>query len=256
MISTAVLSILFFFMFFHIIFILPTKWLKVEKVVHDMGLHIKIMHISDLHMEKLRILPKQIERKISKYEPDYIMLTGDFLNNYNSIDKLKSYLSIFNDSSIPTFAVLGNHDYYLGDTSLLIKTLKSFNITVLINESISLSDFELVGIDDFCSEKHDIQSSFKDLSVEKKRIVITHDPNIITILDKKFDYLLAGHLHGKQFNIPFLFKINPMGDLPNMGIYKGLHRFNNKSFYISKGIGQSGFNLRLFVRSEITIHFL
>jgi predicted MPP superfamily phosphohydrolase len=46
------------------------------------------------------------------------------------------------------------------------------------------------------------------------------------------------------------------GDLPRRGIYKGLHNSQYGTYYISKGIGQTGINARFLVRSEITMHYL
>jgi uncharacterized protein len=50
--------------------------------------------------------------------------------------------------------------------------------------------------------------------------------------------------------------LKPMGELPRRGIYKGLHESEQGTYYISKGIGQTGVNARLLVRSEVTVHEL
>ncbi|GCL70761.1 hypothetical protein PN4B1_06630 [Paenibacillus naphthalenovorans] len=44
----------------YLLFIFPTQWLKVEKVRHSLGLNIKILQISDMHIERLRIRPEQL----------------------------------------------------------------------------------------------------------------------------------------------------------------------------------------------------
>ena len=88
-------------------------------------------------------------------------------------------------------------------------------------------------------------------------VVITHDPNVVlNIPPLRFDYLMAGHLHGKQFNVPGLYWLKPMGELPKLGVYKGLHQLPQGLIYISKGLGQVGINLRFLVRSELTVHHL
>jgi predicted MPP superfamily phosphohydrolase len=207
-------------------------------------------------MERLRVTPSQIKRLILKEKPDYIFITGDFLDRPTSFDKLEGYLSVLVASDIPVYAVLGNHDYYLEKPIQLVKLLEKYHIHVLLNESVDLGDFTLIGIDDFCSEKHKINKAFSRVSQVKPKVIITHDPNIGDVLKKDFDYLMSGHLHGKQFNVPYLFRIKDMGDMPRRGIYKGLHQFKHGPIYISKGMGQSGYNFRLFVRSEITIHEL
>ncbi|MNG32809.1 hypothetical protein D3C84_1189070 [compost metagenome] len=71
-----------------------------------------------------------------------------------------------------------------------------------------------------------------------------------------YHYLVAGHFHGMQFNVPFLFRYINKGRLAAAGIYKGLHRSKQGPYYISKGVGQAGPNARFLVRSEVTLHEL
>lgn len=252
------ISIILFIIATYCLLILPTQWLKTEKINHSIGINKKILQISDLHMERLRIKPSQIEKVINKEKPDYIFLTGDFLDTEMALKKLKNYLLVIQKSNIPAYAVLGNHDYRLNEKNLniLIDLLKQHNIQLLMNENILFKDFNLVGIDDYCTGHHNIEKSFKDVDKNKKTIVMTHDPNIVLTLKEKYDYLIAGHLHGMQINIPILFGLTKMGKLVEKGVYKGLHSSEYGTYYISKGIGQSGINIRLFVRSEVTIHYL
>lgn len=250
------LSIILLITIIYIFFILPTQWLKVERIKHDISLNKKILQISDLHMERLRIKPHMIKKVIEKEKPDYLFLTGDFLDKQYSLEKLESYLNVFELSGKPTFAVLGNHDYYLENLNDLTDLLEKYKIKTLRNESVLLDDFNLIGIDDFCSGHSNIEKSFIRINENKKRVVITHDPNIVLELNRKYDYLMSGHLHGKQVNIPFLFKLKPMGTLPSKGTWKGLNKTKHGTYYISKGLGQSNYNIRFLVRSEVTIHEL
>lgn len=240
---------------FYSLFVIPTKWLKVERNQVMLGLNKKVLQISDLHMERIRIKPKQIKAVIEKEKPDYIFLTGDYYDRPKSKEKLKEYLKIIQNSGVPSYAVLGNHDYYMEEEDRKEQALlfEEYGIHLLINEKVEFDSYTLVGLDDFCSENHD-ERIFEDVNMEKPIILLQHDPNYALHSNYYFDYMLCGHLHGKQFNIPFLFTLKPMGELPKKGIYKGHHTLEKGKAYISKGIGQSGFNIRLFVRSEVTIH--
>lgn len=245
-----------FLLLFYPLFILPTKWVKIERYDHRLGIDKKVLQISDLHMEKLRVTPEQIKTIIERENPDYIFMTGDYLDTEEAFSKLENYLQVIKECGVETYAVLGNHDYYLEETSKLIALLKQYQITVMQNESIEHKKFTLVGIDDYCTEHHDEEKSFAHVHPKKPIIVLQHDPNMMLEIKHSFDLLLSGHLHGKQLNIPFLFWVKPMGILPKKGIYKGLHTSDKGNYYISKGIGQSGFNIRFFVRSELTVHYL
>lgn len=243
---------------FFLFLILPTKWLKIEKINYNIGLNKKILQISDLHMEKLRISPEQLRKVIKKEKPDYIFYTGDYMDREYSFDKLNHYFKELAKEEIVSYAVLGNHDYYLKEenTKKLVDILKKNNVKVLRNENVELDNFTIIGIDDYGSEMHEIEKSFENLMDKNKKIVITHDPNVVEEIKVNYHYLMSGHLHGKQINVPFLFRFKDMGSIPNNGVWKGLNHTEYGPYYISKGIGQSKFNIRFMVRSEVTIHYL
>lgn len=245
----SILLIYFFFIF-------PTQWLKIEHVHHTMGMNKRILQISDLHVDRLRISSERLKESIEALKPDYIFLTGDFTYRARFLPRVNHYLKVITDSGIPVYAVLGNHDYQLPRLNRLLELFKANGIPVLRNESLSLPEFDLVGIDDYGTGHSKVEKAFKGISNKRPVIVITHDPNVLFRIQRPFDYLMAGHLHGKQLNVPFFFKIKPKGPLPAIGIYKGLHTSDNGIFYISKGIGQAGVNARFMVRSEITLHDL
>lgn len=240
----------------YINFILPTQWLKIERIKYPLDLNLKILQISDLHVERLRISPTKIAAIINDEKPDLICITGDFTRRRKKLFKLEKYLRAMTIGNVPIYCVLGNHDYQQKNVMDLINLLRKYGLHVLRNESVHLDQIELIGIDDFDSGKSNIETSFQNVDQTRTKIIITHDPNIVLHLNKYYDYLMAGHLHGKQFNIPFLFRMKDSGILPRMGIYKGLHKNQYGAYYISKGIGQTGINARFLVRSEITMHYL
>jgi uncharacterized protein len=242
---------------FYALFVLPTQWLDVKQV--DVGLHInrRIMQISDLHVEMLRISPSQVIRTARRNKIDYVVLTGDFLTSDRNLRRVERYLAALASLKVPMFAVLGNHDYRLRRIDGLVSLLHRFDVRLLRNEAVYLEGFWLVGIDDFTTRHSRVDAAFAGVSSTEKVVVITHDPNVVfSIPPHQFHHLMAGHLHGKQFQVPGLFLFKPMGPLPAKGVYKGLHQLPEGMIYISKGLGQVGINLRFLVRSEVTIHHL
>jgi predicted MPP superfamily phosphohydrolase len=241
----------------YFLFIFPTHWLKVERVVSPIGLNEKIVQISDIHIERNRVKFTKIHQIIQQENPHYIVLTGDFLDTEKSFGKLEAFLRNITQYGLPVYAVYGNHDYRLKNTAKLDQLLQKHKVRLLKNESVDMGSYSLIGIDDYCSNKHDIEKAYREVDPQKKKLIITHDPNIVLDMkNKPFDYMMTGHLHGKQVAIPFLFWLKPMGEISRRGVYQGLHPYHGGLLYISKGIGQSGINIRLFVRSEITIHEL
>lgn len=252
------IMILFIGAVIYFLLIFPTQWLKVERVRYSCGIGVRVLQISDLHVEKLRISPERLTRLIKKEAPDYIFLTGDFTQKSRHLSKVQRYAQAVVNPGIPVFAVLGNHDHRLNFTAFnqLIGILKSAGINVLINQSTSVDNFQIVGIDDFGSKKSKVNRAFKNIDPSKPILVLTHDPNLVLSMKHKYTYLMAGHIHGMQFNVPFLFRFIDKGKLAADGIYKGLHSESHGTFYISKGIGQAGINARFLIRSEVTLHEL
>ncbi|RIV19183.1 metallophosphoesterase [Alicyclobacillaceae bacterium I2511] len=238
------------------LFILPTQWLKIERISYSLGLHQTVLQISDLHVEKLRVSPALLKKVLQQEAIDYVFLTGDFCDQARSVSRLQPYLTVLQESSIPVFAVLGNHDYRVRPLGVLLDQLAANGIFVLRNTCVRLPGFQLVGIDDLRTRHADVKLSYTQVDRTMITLVLTHDPNLVLSMNEEFDYLLAGHLHGRQFNVPGLFLLKPMGPLPRSGIYAGLHRHGRGAYYISKGLGQAGINARLFVRSEVTLHYL
>jgi predicted MPP superfamily phosphohydrolase len=246
------------FVLIYLFFIFPTQWLKVEFVEQRIGLGKRILQISDLHVDKLRISVAQLRKVIERTKPDYVMLTGDYTHEERYLPKLERYVQMIAESGIPVYAVLGNHDYDLPNLRLLLDMFAKYRIRVLRNESTVVDDWKLVGIDNASTGHSRPEASFAgiDEAGAGPTLVITHDPNVVLDIRRSYDYLMAGHLHGKQLNVPYFFKIKRKGPLADQGIYKGLHHMANGVCYISKGVGQAGFNARFMVRSEVTVHDL
>lgn len=243
---------------YYVLLILPTRWLKIDRIQYPCGLGIRILQISDLHVERLRISPSRLNRLIVEEKPDYIFLTGDFTEKPQYLDKVERYARAISSAGIPVFAVLGNHDHRLKPKKLkrLIQILEKYRIQVLSNQDFVSSKFQIVGIDDLSSRKSRIEQSFANIDLRKPIIVITHDPNTVLHIKQNYTYLLSGHFHGMQFKVPPLYRFIKKGKLAAQGIIKGLHKCDQGTYYISQGIGQAGWNARFLIRSEVTVHEL
>ncbi|WP_341282612.1 metallophosphoesterase [Paenibacillus sp. FSL H8-0537] len=243
---------------FYLFFILPTQWFKVERYHYPAGLGLKVLQISDLHVENIRISPRRIQKLIAREQPAYIFLTGDFTQRLSYLPKVRQYVKAICAAGIPVYAVFGNHDHRIKPSGVreLTKLLEREGVIVLTNESIDLGAFQLVGIDDWSSKKSKPGKAFLHVDSSKPIIVLAHDPNTVLHIKHAYDYLMSGHFHGMQFNVPFLFRFINKGKLAASGFYKGQHKWSNGTFYISKGISQTEPNARFLIRSEVTVHQL
>lgn len=233
-----------------------------EKDRPEQELH--VLHLSDMHLENISISPNQLFDKLKEERIDLIALTGDYLDRTRTIPKLVPYLKVLNrlEAKYGMYAVFGNHDYVLKGTNfaLLQQTLEQNGCKTLRNENdiidINGSRLNIIGIDDSSTERSDIAVSFQGIE-HGYRLVLTHDPNIVLNMRRyPFDYLLCGHFHGGQIHWPKPYHLAAMGKLVGMNMIKGLHVYDGKPFYISEGLGQTGVNIRVGSRPEITIHRL
>lgn len=225
---------------------------------------LKILQLSDLHLENISISAEQLYEKLKGESFDLIALTGDFLDRKRTIPKLIPYLKVINklNAKHGIYAVLGNHDYVLRKKNLqtLVETLEHYNCTVLKNENDTINVHgkvvNIIGIDDFSTKRSNLSAAYTDMK-SGHNLVLTHDPNVVLHMKNyHFDYLLSGHFHGGQICYPKAYHLVKMGKLARMNIIKGLHMHDGKPFYINEGLGQTGLNIRVGSRPEITIHEL
>lgn len=242
---------------FYLCCIWPTRWVDVRRVAHGGKLGKRVFQISDLHVERLRVSAETLRRLIVREQPDLIVLTGDYTERERHLPKVDAYLSAIRSTGVPTYAVLGNHDYRLRDRlPKLVELFRRHGIPLLRNGSVDLSYCRLVGIDDDHTGMSRVGKAFRNVREGEAVVVITHDPTVTLKLKRPYYYLMSGHFHGGQFRLPFVFRWRKKGPLPLRGIVRGLHRDERGTFYISKGLGQTSINARFLIRCEVTVHDL
>ncbi|MBM7717525.1 putative MPP superfamily phosphohydrolase [Bacillus thermophilus] len=227
------------------------------------GSSLKILHLSDLHLENISICPNTLYHRVKKLDIDLVAVTGDFLDRKRSLPKLIPYLKVLNklNPSYGSYAVFGNHDYVLKDKYFyqLKKILNDFGLKTLQNENdliqIGNKRINIIGIDDYSTKRSNLKESYKGVG-NGYNLVFTHDPNIVLSMKEEyhFDYLLSGHFHGGQIHWPKPYHLVKMGKLVKMNMVKGLHHYKERPFYINEGLGQTGVNIRIGSRPEITVH--
>jgi predicted MPP superfamily phosphohydrolase len=222
--------------------------------------NIKVVQISDLHLQSLNYQLIKLTEKLNKLAPDLILITGDAIDKANNITVLNDFLKGIN-KEIKKVAILGNWEYW-GNVDLieLDKIYADNNCTLLINQTKQFTfgdrTISITGVDDFVGGKADFESSIKDYKISDHHIILNHCPQYSDYISEKLnkeinvDFILSGHTHGGQINlfgfIPFL----PQGS----GKYvKGWYKENSPNLYVSKGIGTSIFPARFGARAEIAI---
>lgn len=238
---------------------------------------VKVLQLSDLHSKQFGKNNNILAQCIYKENPDIIVATGDLIDsNMKNIDKVVDFLGDIN-KRIPVFYIPGNNEMRCFRLDEILTKLKLKKVHVLINElntiKVKSTIVNILGLVEKrvdngelfynkVNSKYKINESDKLLKRLEKmngiKLVLSHYPenfeaNKDTSYSKyKFDIMFSGHAHGGQFILPFV------GGLfaPGQGIlpkyYSGIYGDKNK-LVVSRGLGNSGFPVRLFNKPNIVI---
>ena len=225
---------------------------------------IKIVQLTDLHINELKSFHKAIARKINKEHPDLICITGDSVNNNRGLPVFNQFLGLI-DNDIPKAVIMGNKEYAgKVDINSFRALIKNHNGRLLINESLKFStpgrSLVIIGVDDFIGGNPDFSYAATEYDNSEEAIVLNHCPEYseeIALLNEtqkvNVKLLLSGHTHGGQ--ITFLGKAfyKPGG---SGRFLRGWYKLNDIKMYVSKGIGTKYIPIRMGCRAEASIFYV
>ena len=218
------------------------------------GTEIDIAAITDLHAGKLmsRERVARIVTSINQMTPDLILLGGDIIDDYDCVKSgAVAELKRLN-APLGKYAVLGNHEYYLGG-EWSEKLLEKQGINVLVDEAVSIDDkLLLVGRNDFAALVRGGGRKPLNQVIPKNNnlpiIILDHKPAELEEAENAGAALqISGHTHNGQL-FPVNFIIDELYD-QGWGIFqKGMTQY-----YISCGVGFWGPPIRTSSRPEILL---
>lgn len=219
---------------------------------------IKVAVFSDIHLgiyNNQDLLNKIVE-KINKENPDIVLIPGDFIYYISEQDLLKIFAPM-KDIKAPVFAVTGNHDAekpgeYSSDQ--VRAAIQPFDVNFIDNKKTTLEikgrKFTLIGLSDIWEGKTDY-SIVEDILPEENTIILVHNPDAAYSLPNNYaDLVVAGHTHGGQIRIPFIYKYAIPTD---HDFDQGLYNLNGVQVFVTSGAGEVGLPMRFLVPPEIVI---
>ena len=219
--------------------------------------------------------------KIVEEKPAIALVSGDFLyhpgkNIAPEIDTAVDIVRPLVEAGIPTYAVLGNHDYGMSSKKAQPKTqeaerleqaLEAAGIDVLENEAVKLplagsnEPLYLVGVDSLWANRDNVDKALSEVPDGSPRIAMMHNPDSFEQFPpSSVPLAVAGHTHGGQIRVPgfpqwswlrFTQKDKVYAD----GWAKGFGEPGNQ-LYVNLGIGMSIAPIRLFCPPELTFFTL
>ena len=133
----------------------------------------------------------------------------------------------------------------------IIRTLNNNGITVLVNENVRIGDITIAGVDDLQTGSPDSKKALRGCL--GKTILMTHNPDVYSDLDKKVDLILAGHVHGGQVRMPFVGALIAPSKFGTKFAQKHVFKETQNTMIVSRGLGTSILSLRFCCFPEIIV---
>jgi uncharacterized protein len=209
---------------------------------------LRILQISDLHVERITKREREVLALANELQPDIIVLTGDYVNasfmkDQRALQETRLLLSQLY-SPYGVYAVNGTTD----DPSTMSVLFDGLaNIRVLNDEILPLplpsGTLYLVGITISKHRDRDekaLLSLMSNLPPETFSSLLYHTPDLIaTAAQAGLDLYLTGHTHGGQVRLPYYGAI--VTDSTYQKQYEmGEYTVGPTTLYVSRGVGMGG----------------
>jgi len=272
---------LFFLSFVAIVYgVLKGRWnwkihehtLEFENLPKEMS-GTTIVQISDVHIGSFFNLYHKVKPaldKISELHADYIVFTGDLVNNV--AEEMNGWESYFRalKAKKGKFSILGNHDYgdyvqwkskeeKVNNINSLVQKHRDIGFQPLLNQSVELAkDFYLLGVENWGNgrfrQSGKLDETLENVPENAFKLLLSHDPSHFDeqVIGTGIDLTLSGHTHGMQFGIErFGIKWSPVSFRYKK--WAGLYKVGKQLLYVNRGFGYLGFPGRVGIYPEITL---
>lgn len=226
----------------------------------------KIVHISDLHNKVFGNEQDKLIEKVEALEPDIIVITGDLIDRRRYNLEKSMYFINASVEIAPVYYVSGNHEAWSGRFSEIEGRLINAGVKIMDDSETEIrrgnSSIKLLGLSDpdfLTSDYIDgtdtskLEENLIRLSEgEELKILLSHRPELFELYsDNNIDMIFSGDAHGGQIRLPLI------GGLiaPDQGLFPkytaGSYTSSTSTMYVSRGLGNSLFPVRVFNRPEI-----
>jgi hypothetical protein len=234
------------------------------------GQKLTISVIADLHAGGPNMGIERISHIVETSNalgPDIVMLLGDFVATHKfvtepvpapvwaaELSRLKAPLGVH--------AILGNHDWWFHESEIRL-ALKRVGIPVMENDAVLLGEpgarFWLAGIGDQLAVPlgqgrfrgaDDLPATLAKIGSDEPVILMVHEPDIFTTVPDRVSLTLAGHTHGGQVRVPFVWPAFVPSQYGARFAYGHIVE-GGRDLIVSGGLGTSAVPMRVGVPPEI-----
>src|SRR6266852_491401 len=230
----------------------------------------RIAQLSDIHISPFTTAD-YIHRCVSitnELKPDLIALTGDYIawDTEQQGEVVRTLAGL--RAPFGVFGCLGNHEEESGTDESITRLFAAKGIHILRQARAPIvlggETLNLIGIDDPNGQtetewRRDLDRKLRQIKElmmpETVNILLNHGdfPHMFDrVAELGIDLMLAGHTHGGQLSLDFVHRGLNLSHL----IYdynSGWYEKNGAQLYVNRGIGTTGFPIRLGARPEISV---
>lgn len=222
---------------------------------------VRIVFLADLHIIEAGKREQRLLKMLRDLAPDLILIGGDFIKTGANLEETISTVSRL-QAPLGVYGVVGNIDLSHQESRRLIPELAATGVEILRNQRRRIRaenlKFDLVGFDLNPSPK-EVEEVFANREAGFPQIVLAHWPYLLDVLTPyQPELILCGHTHGGQVRLPligsFLARL-----LAGTHYDQGLFTVLNSQVYVTRGIGMTTHQIRLFCPPEIvflTVNFV
>lgn len=226
---------------------------------------VRILHLTDLHIEQLTIREERLQSLIEQLAPDIIVFSGDFINlsyrdNPSAYENVRAVVGQW-QASAGVFAVSGSP--LVESQEMVAEFVKGTSVRWLRDEMVEVESggqkLAIIGVTCAHNIEDDAQrmrSLAMQVAHDRFKLLLFHSPDIAPQASQAgINLYVCGHTHGGQWRLPFygaLITSSKLGKRYEMGRYT----VNGMTLYVSRGIGMEGASApraRLFCKPEITL---
>ncbi len=226
---------------------------------------VRLLHIGDLHTERLSLREERLQHLIDTLQPDLIVFSGDLINlSYQndpaSWEDVRTVIRRW-DAPYGVYAISGTP--LVEPADLFAHLLEGSRLRWLRNEWVPLDirgqQIALLGVSCAHNNADDarrMRQVAAQAPADRFRLLLFHSPDIAPqAAEAGIDLYLCGHTHGGQVRLPLygaLVTSSSLGKRFEMGRYQ----VGQMTLYVTRGIGVEGGSApraRLLCPPEITL---
>lgn len=235
-------------------FVEPQRIVLRQTTLHGTGVRADLALVSDLHLGAYKdtAFLRRLAARLEALPVEAVLVAGDLTDAPPARDQasLQALLAPLGRLRHPVYAVLGNHDQQRPGPDIdrpLRAALGALGVQVIEGRRVPMrGGWVLAGLGDRWAGKDDPR--FLPTPAPQPTVVLAHNPDsAVRLSPTQAQLLLAGHTHGGQLRIPWLYRrVIPSAYGFDRGEQWLATAHGRVRVFTTTGTGETGLPLRLF----------